>query len=335
MLHKFKVQLIIALEVQYKLYLPAMSLGISSTDFYFKNQTKKYRGKVRDIYEFGDKLAMIVTDRISAFDVVLPKPIPYKGQIINQLAAKFLEVTQEIIPNWIESVPHPNVTFGKKCTPFKIEMVIRGYLAGHAWREYHNGSRIICGNKLPGGLKENDALPTPVITPTIKAHQGHDEDLSREDIIKQKIVSEEDYQKLEGYTLKLFERGTQIAQKRGLILVDTKYEFGKYEGEIYLIDEVHTPDSSRYFYADTYNELQKKGTPQKQLSKEFVRQWLMSEGFQGRKDEKIPIMPEEWITLISNRYIELYENITGEKFVRDDYKDKLASIQESIAQLIE
>lgn len=312
-----------------------MSEGIISTDFKFKNQTGKYTGKVREVYEFGDQLAMIATDRISAFDVVLPKPIPYKGQVLNQLAAKFLEATSDILPNWVESSPHPNVTFGKRCEPFKVEMVIRGYLTGHAWREYREGKRMLCGVPMPDGMKENEAFPQPIITPTTKASEGHDEDISREEILARGIVEEQDYIQLEKYTRALFERGTQIAADRGLILVDTKYEFGKYQGEIYLIDEVHTPDSSRYFYAAPYQELLDKNEPQKQLSKEFVRQWLISEGFQGKEGQKIPDMPEERIQLISDRYIELYENISGEKFVKDPYSNKLAELKESIAQLVE
>ncbi|WP_424963603.1 phosphoribosylaminoimidazolesuccinocarboxamide synthase [Ekhidna sp.] len=312
-----------------------MSQGIISTDFQFNGQTGKYTGKVREVYEFGDKLAMIATDRISAFDVVLPKPIPYKGQVLNQLAAKFLNATSDIIPNWVEKTPHPNVTFGKRCDPFKVEMVIRGYLTGHAWREYRDGKRILCGVPMPEGMKENEKFPKPIITPTTKADEGHDEDISREEILKQGIVAEEDYLKLEDYTRKLFKRGTEIAAERGLILVDTKYEFGKYNGQIYLIDEVHTPDSSRYFYADPYEELLKNNEPQKQLSKEFVRQWLISEGFQGKEGQQIPEIPEERVALISDRYIELYENISGEKFVKDEYSDKLARIKEEIAQIVE
>ncbi|MEQ8627459.1 phosphoribosylaminoimidazolesuccinocarboxamide synthase [Ekhidna sp.] len=312
-----------------------MSQGIISTDFQFKGQTGKYTGKVREVYEFGDKLAMIATDRISAFDVVLPKPIPYKGQVLNQLAAKFLEATSDIVPNWVEKTPHPNVTFGKRCEPFKVEMVIRGYLTGHAWREYRDGKRMLCGVPMPEGMRENEQFPEPIITPTTKADEGHDEDISREEILKQGIVSEVDYLQLEDYTRKLFKRGTEIAAERGLILVDTKYEFGKYNGEIYLIDEVHTPDSSRYFYADPYEELLINDQPQKQLSKEFVRQWLISEGFQGKEGQQIPEIPDERVALISERYIELYENISGEKFVKDEYSDKLARIKEEIAQIVE
>ena len=293
-----------------------MSEGISSTDFSFKNQTGKYVGKVREVYEFGQKLAMIATDRISAFDVVLPRPIPFKGQVLNQLAYKFLEGTRDIVPNWVESSPHPNVTYGKRCEPFKIEMVIRGYLAGHAWREYKDGKREICGNAMPDGLKENDKFPTPLITPSTKAEEGHDEDISKEEILNQDIVSRENYEKLEKYTFQLFERGTAVAAERGLILVDTKYEFGKFNGEIFLIDEVHTPDSSRYFYQSTYQKLQELGEPQRQLSKEFVRQWLISEGFQGKEGEKMPEMSDDRIGQISDRYIELYENISGENLLR-------------------
>ena len=246
-----------------------------------------------------------------------------------------MEATKDIVPNWLESTPHPNVAFGKRCDPFKVEMVIRGYLAGHAWREYRDGKRMLCGNPMPEGMKENDKFPTPLITPSTKAEEGHDEDITRQEILDQGIVSEADYNKLENYTFKLFEHGTQVAKERGLILVDTKYEFGKLDGEIYLIDEVHTPDSSRYFYADTYLELQEQSEPQKQLSKEFVRQWLISEGFQGKEGQVIPEIPDERVELISNRYIELYENISGEKFVKDDYHDKLADIKNSISQIVD
>ncbi|MEP0987653.1 phosphoribosylaminoimidazolesuccinocarboxamide synthase [Ekhidna sp.] len=312
-----------------------MSQGIISTDFQFKGQTGKYTGKVREVYEFGDKLAMIATDRISAFDVVLPKPVPHKGQVLNQLAATFLAATKDIVPNWVECTPHPNVTFGKRCEPFKVEMVIRGYLTGHAWREYRDGKRSLCGMPMPDEMRENEKFPRPIITPTTKADEGHDEDISREEILKQGIVEEADYLQLEDYTRKLFQRGTEIAEERGLILVDTKYEFGKYQGEIYLIDEVHTPDSSRYFYAEPYLPLLEKNEPQKQLSKEFVRQWLISEGFQGKVGQQIPEMPEDRIKMISDRYIELYENISGEKFVKDEYSNKLARIKEEIAQIVE
>ncbi|MEM7299379.1 MAG: phosphoribosylaminoimidazolesuccinocarboxamide synthase [Bacteroidota bacterium] len=312
-----------------------MSEGIISTDFQFKNQTGKYTGKVREVYEFGEKLAMIATDRISAFDVVLPRPIPYKGQVLNQLASKFLEATKDIVPNWVESTPHPNVTFGKRCEPFKVEMVIRGYLAGHSWREYRDGKRSICGNEMPDEMRENQKFPAPLVTPTTKATEGHDEDISTDEILAQGIVSEADYEKLESYTFALFKKGTQIAAERGLILVDTKYEFGKFDGEIYLIDEVHTPDSSRYFYQEPYQELLEKNEPQKQLSKEFVRQWLISEGFQGKEGQTIPEIPDERVQMISERYIELYENISGEKFVKDPYSNKLADIRDQIAQIVE
>ncbi|MEM6735956.1 MAG: phosphoribosylaminoimidazolesuccinocarboxamide synthase [Bacteroidota bacterium] len=309
--------------------------GIVSTDFLFQNQTGKYTGKVREVYQFNDKIAMIATDRISAFDVVLPKPIPFKGQVLNQLASKFLRITLDIVPNWVEATPHPNVTFGKKCEPFKIEMVIRGYLAGHAWRAYREGKRMLCGNKMPDGMRENERFPRPIITPTTKAKEGHDEDISKEEILALGIVSEREYQTLEKYTFSLFERGTKIASDRGLILVDTKYEFGKYQGEIFLIDEVHTPDSSRYFYAKPYYELLTRNQPQKQLSKEFVRQWLISEGFQGKEGQEIPEMTDDKIETISERYIELYENISGEKFVKTSYSNKLAKIKECIAQIVE
>ena len=311
-----------------------MSEGIISTDFSFKNQTDKYTGKVREVYFFQDQVAMIATDRISAFDVVLPKPIPYKGQVLNQLASRFLELTQDIVPNWVESSPHPNVTIGKKCEPFKIEMVIRGYLTGHAWREYRDGKRILCGNEMPDGMRENEQFPSPIITPTTKAEEGHDEDISKEEILAQGIVSADDYRVLEDYTYQLFERGTQIAAQRGLILVDTKYEFGKYNGQIYLIDEVHTPDSSRYFYEAPYQSLLEQNQPQKQLSKEFVRQWLISEGFQGKEGQQIPPMSEERIKEISERYIELYENITGESFVRANVSDIHKRVEENVLQFL-
>jgi len=310
-----------------------MSEGIVSTDFHFKNQSGKYKGKVREVYQFDERIAMVATDRISAFDVVLPKPIPYKGQVLNQLAAKFLEMTADIVPNWVEAVPHPNVTVGKKCEPFKIEMVIRGYLTGHAWREYRDGKRLLCGNKMADGMRENEKFPSPMITPTTKADEGHDEDISKEEILEQGIVAADDYAILEKYTYALFERGTAIAAERGLILVDTKYEFGRYNGEIVLIDEVHTPDSSRYFYSEPYQELLDRNEPQKQLSKEFVRQWLISEGFQGKEGQQIPEMNPQRIEDISNRYIELFENISGEKFVKDPYSNKLAEIKESISQI--
>ena len=294
-----------------------MTEGIKFTDFQFAGQSNKYQGKVRDVYTINDKLVMVATDRISAFDVILPRAIPYKGQVLNQIAAIFLEKTKDIVPNWVIEVPDPNVTVGKKCAPFQVEMVIRGYLSGHAWREYRDGKRTLCGNSLPEGLKENDKLPAPIITPTTKAHEGHDEDISKEEIIAQGIVSQSDFEKLEAYTFKLFERGTQLAAAQDLILVDTKYEFGKFGDDIVLIDEVHTPDSSRYFYADGYEERQQKGEEQKQLSKEFVRRWLISNGFQGKEGQKIPTMDDTFVKSVSDRYIELYEKITGKEFKKE------------------
>jgi phosphoribosylaminoimidazole-succinocarboxamide synthase len=307
-----------------------MKEGVKQTDFQFDNLVSKYTGKVRDVYEFADKLVMIATDRISAFDVVLPRAIAYKGQVLNQTAAHFLNATRDIVPNWLESTPDPSVSIGKKCTPFKVEMVIRGYLAGHAWREYRDGKRSICGNTLPEGLKENDQLPTPIITPTTKADKGHDEDISREEILRQGIVNENHYRKLEEYTFALFQKGTEMAQERGLILVDTKYEFGLYNDEIYLIDEIHTPDSSRYFYLDTYAELQSQGQPQRQLSKEFVRQWLIENGFQGKEGQTIPEMTDDFVTSVSERYIELYEKITGKTFQKTPLENRLQMIEQSI-----
>lgn len=316
------------------MYFCRMTKGLKSTDFKFEGQTKKYTGKVRDVYEFENQLVMVASDRISAFDVVLPKPIPYKGQVLNQIAARFLEATKDIVPNWVESVPDPNVTIGKRCEPFAVEMVIRGYLAGHAAREYKAGKRTLCGVTLPEGLKENDKLPEPIITPTTKAHEGHDEDISREEILAQGIVEESLYIQLEDYTRKLFQRGTEMAAERGLILVDTKYEFGMYDGKIILIDEIHTPDSSRYFYQDTYQELQDKNEPQRQLSKEFVRQWLISEGFQGKEGQTVPEMSEEKINSISERYIELFEKITGDTFDRVPTADIEARIKSNIEKSI-
>lgn len=298
-----------------------MSNTITTTNFNFPNQKSVYRGKVREVYNINDELlVMVATDRLSAFDVVLPKGIPYKGQILNQIATKFMELTQDIVPNWLIATPDPNVAVGHLCDPFKVEMVIRGYVSGHAAREYVAGRRQICGVTMAEGLKENDKFPEPIITPTTKADNGsHDEDISREDILSKGIVSEEDYLILEKYTRALFQRGTEIAASRGLILVDTKYEFGKTkEGVIVLIDEIHTPDSSRYFYADGYAERQAKGEEQKQLSKEFVRRWLIENGFQGQEGQQIPDMSDEYIESVSERYIELYENILGEKFVKAD-----------------
>jgi phosphoribosylaminoimidazole-succinocarboxamide synthase len=277
---------------------------------------------------------MVVTDRISAFDVVLPEPIPYKGQVLNQIAAKFLTATQDIVPNWVIDIPDPNVTIGKICDPFKVEMVIRGYLAGHAWREYQSGKRTVCGVSLPEGLNENDKLPSPIITPTTKASVGHDEDISREQILNRNIVSETDYIQLEKYTHALFQRGTEMASDQGLILVDTKYEFGKANGKIHLIDEIHTPDSSRYFYKDGYEERQKNNEQQKQLSKEFVRKWLIDNGFQGKEDQLIPEMTPEFVKSISDRYIELFEQITGDKFIKHDHSNSLTRVENNIIEAL-
>jgi phosphoribosylaminoimidazole-succinocarboxamide synthase len=304
--------------------------AIKETHFNFPGQSGFYKGKVRDVYYFGETLAVVVTDRISAFDVVLPEPIPFKGQVLNQIAAKFLEATKDIVPNWVISVPDPNVTIGRKCEPFAVEMVIRGYLAGHAAREYKAGKRVLCGVALPEGLKENDKLPSPIITPTTKAHEGHDEDISKEEILRKGIVSKEDYEKLETYTQALYKRGTEIAAQQGLILVDTKYEFGKSGSDIFLIDEVHTPDSSRYFYSEGYQERQNKGENQKQLSKEFVRQWLIENGFQGKDGQKVPEMTPELVKSISDRYIELYENVVGEKFIKGDNSKLVNRIEENV-----
>ena len=306
---------------------------ITSTDYKFPNQTSVYKGKVREVYRLEDnRVIMIATDRLSAFDVVMPKGIPYKGQILNQIATKMMKATEDLVPNWLEATPDPNVAVGQLCEPFKVEMVIRGYMAGHAAREYKAGKRELCGVALPEGLKENDKFEKPIITPATKAEMGdHDEDISREDILKRGIVSEEDYKVLEDYTRKLFERGTEIAAKQGLILVDTKYEFGKNaNGEIVLIDEIHTPDSSRYFYAEGYEERQEKEEPQKQLSKEFVRQWLISKGFQGKEGQELPEMTDEYINSISERYIELYENITGETFDKAEIDNIENRIQNNV-----
>lgn len=312
----------------------ALMEAIKETNFSFAGQTGFYRGKVRDVYFFDDRLAVVATDRISAFDVVLPRAIPFKGQVLNQIASLNLKATEDILPNWVISTPDPNVTVGLRCEPFKVEMVIRGYLAGHAWREYKAGKRTVCGVSLPDGLQENDKLPEPIITPTTKADQGHDEDISREDILAKGIVNEQDYLNLERHTRALFARGTELAAKQGLILVDTKYEFGKQNGRIYLIDEIHTPDSSRYFYSEGYAERQQKGEPQKQLSKEFVRQWLIENGFQGKDGQAIPEMTDEVVLKISERYIELYEVFTGHKFVKSDYSQALQRIANSVEQNI-
>ena len=315
-----------------------MSNTITNSQFNFPGQKNIYHGKVREVYTFeNDLLVMIATDRLSAFDVVMPKGIPYKGQILNQIATQMMRDTEDIVPNWLLATPDPNVAIGIACEPFKVEMVIRGYLSGHAAREYKLGKRTLCNIDMPEGMIENDRFPAPIITPATKAEAGdHDEDISREDILKRGIVSEEDYKVLEDYTRKLFQRGTELAAKRGLILVDTKYEFGKTkEGRIVLIDEIHTPDSSRYFYVDGYKDRQAKGEPQKQLSKEFVRQWLIQNGFQGLEGQSVPIMSDEYIDVVSNRYIELYENITGEKFNRADLSNMEERIQNNVLEYLE
>ncbi|MFD1255577.1 phosphoribosylaminoimidazolesuccinocarboxamide synthase [Mucilaginibacter terrae] len=305
--------------------------AIKQTQYNFSGQTAYYKGKVRDVYTIENRLlVMVVSDRISAFDVVLPEPIPYKGQVLNQIAAHFLQATTDIVPNWVITVPDPNVTIGKMCEPFKVEMVIRGYLAGHAAREYAAGKRQVCGVTLPEGLKENDQLPEPIITPTTKASVGHDEDISREQILAQGIVSEEDYVQLEQYTRALYQRGTEIAAAQGLILVDTKYEFGKADGKIFLIDEIHTPDSSRYFYSEGYTHRQQNGEPQKQLSKEFVRKWLIENGFQGKEGQTVPVMTPEIVQSISERYIELFEQITGKTFEKSSTQDVIARVENSV-----
>ena len=310
---------------------------INNTNFNFPGQKNVYKGKVREVYNVNDDLlVMIASDRLSAFDVIMPRQIPYKGQILNQIAYLMMEKTKDVIPNWLISTPDPNVAIGKLCTPFKVEMVIRGYLSGHAWREYRDGKREICGIPMPNGMKENDKFPQPILTPSTKADGGlHDEDISREDILANGIVAQEDYLVLEDYTMKLFDLGTEIANKQGLILVDTKYEFGKTrEGKIVLIDEIHTPDSSRYFYAEGYAERQEKGEPQKQLSKEFVRQWLIENGFQGLEGQVIPEMNDEKILEISNRYIELFENITGEQFIKGDTSNILKRIEDNVTSFL-
>ena len=310
-----------------------MNSTIIKTDFNFKNQISVYKGKVRDVYKLKHNLlVMVASDRLSAFDVVMPKGIPFKGQILNQIATKMMRDTQDIVPNWLISTPDPNIAIGHSCEPFKVEMVIRGYLSGHAAREYNAGKRLICGVEMPDGMIENDKFPNPIITPATKAKFGeHDEDISKEDIISKAIVSKYDYEILEDYTLKLFERGSKIAKERGLILVDTKYEFGKtISGEIVLIDEIHTPDSSRYFYEDGYESRQQKGESQKQLSKEFVRQWLIKNNFQGLDNQTVPIMSDDYVKLVSDRYIELYENITGEKFIKSDTSSIVNRIQTNV-----
>ncbi|MDG1176262.1 MAG: phosphoribosylaminoimidazolesuccinocarboxamide synthase, partial [Flavobacteriales bacterium] len=309
---------------------------LTATDYNFPGQTAIYKGKVRDVYNINnEKIVLIASDRISAFDAVLPKGIPFKGQILTAIAAKFLNETKDIVPNWLEATPDPNVAVGKFCKPFMVEMVIRGYLAGHAWREYKAGKRIICGVAMPDGMKQNDKFPEPIITPATKAEDGdHDEDISRENIIAQGIVSKEDYEKLESYTRALFQRGTEIAAKQDLILVDTKYEFGKADGTIYLIDEIHTPDSSRFFYAEGYQERQDKDEQQKQLSKEFVREWLIENGFQGLEGQTIPHIPDSFVNTVTERYTELYEKITGETFVKADNSDLVNRIKKNVTEYL-
>ena len=308
-----------------------MGNALTKTEFSFPGQKSLYKGKVRDVYNIKDEfLVMVVSDRISAFDVVLPKGIPYKGQVLNQIAEKFLNATADIVPNWKIASPDPNVTVGHFCEPYKVEMVIRGYLTGHAWREYRDGKRTLCGVPMPDGMIENQKFPEPILTPTTKAAEGHDEDISRDDIIAQGLVDKNEYEMLEDYTRKLFQRGTEMAAEKGLILVDTKYEFGKKDGKIYLIDEIHTPDSSRYFYADGYEERQAAGEKQKQLSKEFVRQWLIENGFQGKEGQTVPEMSEEFVNSVSDRYIELFENITGDKFEKSDTSKIQARIENAV-----
>ena len=312
-----------------------MAKTLVRTDFNFEGQTNVYHGKVRDVYSIGnDILVMVATDRISAFDVILPKGIPSKGQVLNQIAASFLDATADIVPNWKLATPDPMVTVGKKCEGFAVEMIIRGYLTGSAWRAYKEGCREICGVKLPDGMRENERFPEPIITPTTKAAEGHDEDISREEIIAKGIVSKEDYEQVEKYTRALFARGTEIAASKGLILVDTKYEFGKADGKVILMDEIHTPDSSRYFYADGYQEKFEKGEPQKQLSKEFVRQWLIENGFMGKEGQQVPEMTDEYRETVSQRYIELYEDITGKKFVPCADEDLAARIEKNVSEYL-
>lgn len=312
-----------------------MANSLTFTDFKFQGQQGVYHGKVRDVYDIdGRLLVMVATDRISAFDVILPEGIPYKGQVLNQIAAQFLDATEDIVPNWKVAVPDPMVTVGLKCEPYKVEMIVRGYLAGSAWREYAAGARSICGVPLPEGLKENQKLPRPIITPTTKADEGHDENISREEIISRGIVPEDEYKQMEQYALAIFERGTEMAAAQGLILVDTKYEFGRYEGKVILIDEVHTPDSSRYFYAEGYEERLAAGEPQRQLSKEFVRQWLIEHGFMGKPGQKVPEMTPEYCREVSERYVELYEHITGQKFVGAEHGDIAARIEANVAECL-
>ena len=312
-----------------------MNNALTRTDFKFPGQKSVYHGKVRDVYNINNEyLVMVVSDRISAFDVVLPKGIPYKGQVLNQIAAKFLDATSDIVPNWKVATPDPNVTVGHHCDPFKVEMVIRGYLTGHAWREYRSGKRMLCGVPMPDGMVENQKFAEPIITPTTKASEGHDEDISREEIISSGLVKKDDYEMLEKYTREVFRRGSVIAAEMGLILVDTKYEFGKKDGKIYLIDEIHTPDSSRYFYAEGYEERLAKGEGQKQLSKEFVRQWLIENGFQGKEGQVVPEMDEAFVLSVSERYIELFENITGDKFIKSDLSNIQTRIEKNVTDFL-
>lgn len=313
-----------------------MSNAIVKTDFNFPKQKSVYKGKVRDVYNIDDKyLVMVASDRISAFDVVLPEGIPYKGQVLNQIASKFLDATSDICPNWKLATPDPMATIGHYCEPFPVEMIIRGYLTGSSWRTYKKGAREICGVPVPDGMREHEKFPEPIVTPTTKAHEGHDEDITKEEILKQGLVSAEDYALLEKYTIALFKRGTEMAAEKGLILVDTKYEFGKVGDKIYLIDEIHTPDSSRYFYKDGYEERFAAGENQKQLSKEFVREWLMANGFQGQEGQQVPFMSEEYVNSVSERYIELYESITGEKFQKSDPSDALTRVEKNIRAFLE
>ncbi|KAA6329489.1 Phosphoribosylaminoimidazole-succinocarboxamide synthase [termite gut metagenome] len=312
-----------------------MSKALVKTEFNFPGQKSVYHGKVRDVYNINDEiLVMVASDRISAFDVILPRGIPFKGQVLNQIAAKFLDAMADIVPNWKIATPDPMVTAGIKCEGLRVEMIIRGYLTGSAWREYQTGCRSLCGVTLPDGMRENQKFPSPIITPTTKADEGHDENISKEKIIKQGLASKEDYELIEKYTYALFQRGTEIATEKGLILVDTKYEFGKKDGKIYLIDEIHTPDSSRYFYAEGYEDKFAKGEPQKQLSKEFVRQWLMAKGFMGKERQQIPEMTDEYVNSVSERYIELYEHIVGEKFVKATTEDVSARIERNITEFL-
>ena len=312
-----------------------MNNTITKTNFNFPGQVDVYHGKVRDVYNINnDLLVMIVTDRISAFDVVLPKGIPYKGQVLNQLAEQFLTATEDIVPNWRISSPDPNVTIGHHCTPFKVEMVIRGYLTGHAWRTYKSGARTLCGVSLTEGMKEHQKFDEPIITPSTKADEGHDEDISKEEIVNQGIVSREEYEQLESFTRAIYQRGTELAAERGLILVDTKYEFGKKDGQIYLIDEIHTPDSSRYFYADEYKYRFDHDLPQKQLSKEFVREWLMENGFQGKENQQVPEMTAEFVNSVTERYVELFEKVSGQAFLKDEHQNPLERIRENVVNAL-